>query len=183
MEATFLQLHGGKRSASMPSQKLTEKIFFIRGHRIMLDSDLAVLYRVETKALNRAVRRNIVRFPEDFMFQPTEKEDEILRCQIGTSSLDSEKGSWGGRRYQPMLFTEQGVAMLSSVLRSESAALVNIEIMRAFVRLRQMLLSSHDLSRKLNDLEKKYDSQFKDVFEAIRQLMQPHNPPKRRIGI
>ncbi len=163
--------------------QISQKIFFIREHRVILDSDIAMLYEVETKTLNRAVRRNIIRFPEDFMFQPTEKEEEILRCQIGTSSLDKQKGSWGGRRYQPMLFTEQGVAMLSSVLKSERAALVNIEVMRAFVKLRQILLSDQNLARRLDDLEKKYDSEFKKIFETIRQLMQLPEKPNRRIGI
>ena len=142
----------------------------------MLDADLADLYGVETKALNRAVRRNVGRFPDDFMFQLTFDEAENLKCQFGTSR-------WGGRRYQPYAFTEQGVAMLSSVLRSERAVRVNIEIMRAFVQLRQMLASHADLARKLVALEKKYDAQFKIVFDAIRELMTPPEPPrKRRIG-
>jgi len=149
----------------------------------MLDSDLALLYEVQTKNLNKAVRRNIARFPEDFMFQVTEKEEEFLRFQFGTSRFKNKSEEWGGRRYLPLVFTEQGVAMLSSVLKSEKAALVNVEIMRAFVRLRQLLLSNKDLSRRLDELEKKYDSQFKVVFDAIRQLMQPPEPPKRRIGI
>ena len=148
----------------------------IRGQKVMLDADLADLYGVETKALNRAVRRNIGRFPDDFMFQLTFDEAEHLRCQFGTSR-------WGGRRYQPYAFTEQGVAMLSSVLRSERAVRVNIEIMRAFVQLRQMLASHADLARKLAALEKNYDAQFKIVFDAIRELMSPPEPPKkRRIG-
>ena len=141
----------------------------------MLDTDLAVLYGVETSALNRAVKRNLVRFPGDFMFQLTRDEAERLRCQIGTSR-------WGGRRYQPYAFTEQGVAMFSSVLHSERAVRVNIEIMRAFVQLRQMLSSHADLARKLEALEKKYDAQFKVVFDAIRELMTPPETPKRRIG-
>lgn len=134
----------------------------------MLDSDLAKMYDVETKTLNRAVKRNIERFPSDFMFQLNPSEVVNLRCQIGTSS-----SSYGGRRYLPHVFTEQGVAMLSSVLRSRRAAQVNIEIMRAFVRLRQMLVSNVELAGKLNELESKYDRQFKIVFEAIRQLMTP----------
>jgi hypothetical protein len=133
----------------------------------MLDADLADLYGVETGALTRAVRRNANRFPVDFMFQLTSREFEDLRCQTGISS------KWGGRRYAPYAFTEQGVAMLSSVLRSKRAVLANIEIMRAFVHLRQMLASHADLARKLADLEKKYDAQFKIVFDAIRKLMEP----------
>ena len=127
--------------------------------------------------LIRAVKRNIDRFPLDFAFQLSAEEFENLRCQIGTSS------SWGGRRHAPYVFTEQGVAMLSSVLRSPRAVAVNIEIMRAFVRLRQMLFSHADLARKVEALEKKYDSQFKVVFDALRQLMQPPDEkPKRAIG-
>jgi len=142
----------------------------------MLDSDLAALYGVETKALVQAVKRNLERFPEDFMFQLSRDEFSILRSQSVTSS------NWGGRRYPPYAFTEQGVAMLSSVLRSQRAIQVNIEIMRAFIRLRQMLASNAELARKLDELEKKYDAQFKEVFEAIRQLMTPPEPKRRPIG-
>ncbi len=163
--------------------QINQKIFFIRKHRVMLDVDLAALYEVRTKDLNRAVRRNKVRFPEDFMFQLTEKEEEILRCQIGTSRFDLKNDSWGGRRHPPSVFTEQGVAMLSSVLRGESAALVNIEIMRAFIKLREFLLTNQELARRLLELESKYDHQFKTVFDAIRELMTPPEPSKRKIGI
>lgn len=142
----------------------------------MLDADLAVLYGVETKALVQAVKRNAARFPADFMFQLDAEELEILRSQTVTSS------SWGGRRYPPYAFTEQGVAMLSSVLKSPRAIAVNIEIMRTFVRLREMLATHADLARKLAALEKKYDSQFRMVFDAIRELMTPPEKPKRRIG-
>jgi len=142
----------------------------------MLDADLAVLYGVETRVLVQAVKRNIERFPEDFMFQLNREEFAILRSQSVTSS------DWGGRRYPPYAFTEQGVAMLSSVLRSQRAIHVNIEIMRAFIRLRQMLASHAELARKLDALEKKYDAQFKEVFEAIRQLMTPPEPKRRAIG-
>lgn len=145
----------------------------------MLDVDLAKLYGVETGALNRAVRRNKLRFPDDFMFQLVEKEADFLRCQIGISN---EKQQHGGRRYLPLVFTEQGVAMLSSVLRSERAVLVNIEIMRAFVRLREILSSHRDLSRQLFELEKKYDAQFREVFDAIRALMTPPEPKRRKMG-
>ena len=145
-------------------ERIEQAILLIRNQKVMLDADLAVLYEVQTKQLVRAVRRNLSRFPLDFMFQVTEDEFETLRCQFGTSS------QWGGRRYPPYAFTEQGVAMLSSVLRSERAVQVNIEIMRAFVRLRRILASHADLARKLDTLEKKYDAQFKVVFDAIRQL-------------
>jgi hypothetical protein len=141
----------------------------------MLDADLAELYGVETKALNRAFMRNRERFPEDFVFQLTENEFEDLRCQFGTSR-------WGGRRYLPYAFTEQGVAMLSGVLHSKRAIQVNVEIMRTFVRLRQLLASNAQLARKLEALEKKYDAQFRVVFDAIRQLMSPPEPGKRKIG-
>ena len=141
----------------------------------MLDADLADLYGVQTKALNRALMRNRERFPEDFVFQLTEHEFEHLRRQTGTSR-------WGGRRYLPYVFTEQGVAMLSGVLRSKRAIQVNVEIMRTFVRLRQLLASNAQLARKLDALEKKYDAQFKMVFDAIRQLMTPPEPDRRKIG-
>ena len=143
----------------------------------MIDSDLAELYEVKTGALNRAVQRNIIRFPSDFIFQLNEAEVENLRCQIGISS------SYGGRRFLPYVFTEQGVAMLSSVLKSERAALVNVEIMRTFVRLREILLSNQDLAQKLKYLEKKYDVQFKVVFDALRELMSPVKNSQRRIVI
>jgi hypothetical protein len=142
----------------------------------MLDSDLAELYGVETGALNRAVKRNFARFPGDFMFQLTKDEAERLRCQIGTLKV----GRGRHRKYRPYAFTEQGVAMLSSVLHSERAVRVNIEIMRAFVQLRQMLSSHADLARKLAALEGKYDAQFKIVFDAIRELMAPPEPPRKR---
>ena len=141
----------------------------------MLDKDLAVLYGVNTKYLNRAVSRNKDRFPDDFMFRLTREELENLRFRIGTSS-------WGGTRYAPRAFTEQGVAMLSSVLRSKRAVQVNIEIMRTFVKLRQLLQSHVELARKLNALEKKYDKQFKVVFDAIRLLMAPPSAKEKRIG-
>ena len=160
---------------AIPVDRITRAILLIRAQKVILDVDLAELYGVETKALNRAVRRNVARFPGDFTFQLTAKEAARLRCQTGTSKR-------GGRRYRPYAFTEQGVAMLSSVLHSERAVHVNIEIMRAFVQLRQMLSSHAELARKLEALEKKYDAQFKVVFDAIRELMAPTVPPKRRIG-
>jgi len=143
----------------------------------MLDADLAGLYGVTTFNLNKAVKRNMGRFPKDFMFQLTEEEAASLRFQIGMSK---PKGR-GGRRYLPYVFTEQGVAMLSSVLRSGRAVRVNITIMRAFVRLREMIASHKDLAKQLNDLERKYDAKFKIVFDAIRELMAP-DKPKQRIG-
>lgn len=142
----------------------------------MLDVDLAELYGVETKVLNQAVKRNIDRFPEDFMFKLTDEEFALLKSHSVTSS------QWGGRRYPPYTFTEQGVAMLSSVLRSPRAVQVNIEIMRSFVRLRQILASHTELKRKLDALEKKYDAQFKAVFDAIRQLMATPEPKHLQIG-
>ena len=151
----------------------------------MLDADLAVLYGVSTKALVQAVKRNLERFPGDFMFHLTEQEVRALRSQIVT--LDDASGRSRGRgrhaKYLPHAFTEQGVAMLSSVLKSKRAARVNVEIMRAFVRLRGMIAHSQDLARKLDALESKYDRQFKVVFDAIRELMAPPpSAPKRRIG-
>jgi ORF6N domain-containing protein len=161
----------------IPIERIEKAIYLIRGEKVMLDRDLALLYDVETKVLNRAVKRNLQRFPSDFMFQRTADETEILRCQIGTSSLRH-----GGRRYLPYVFTEQGVAMLSTVLNSECAVLVNIEIMRTFVKLRQMLASNAELSRRLDELESKYDKQFKVVFEAIRHLMSTPVKGREEIG-
>jgi hypothetical protein len=157
----------------VPAEQVENCIYLLRGQRVMLDDDLAMLYGVETKTLNRAVKRNLPRFPEDFMFKLSVKEFESLRYQFGTSKR-------GGRRYPPYAFTEQGVAMLSSVLHSKRAIQVNIEIMRAFVRLRQMLASNVELARKLAALEKKYDAQFRVVFDAIRELMTPPVPKKKR---
>jgi len=154
---------------------IVSQIHFIRGEKVILDVDLAILYGVETKQLTRAVRRNIERFPLDFMFQLSVDEMNILRSQFGTSS-------WGGRRYRPYAFTEQGVAMLSGVLKSKRAIEVNVEIMRTFVKLRQWLSSYKELERKLDSMEKKYDGQFKLVFEAIRLLMKEESKPKHKIG-
>lgn len=162
------------------AHNINERIFLIRGYRVMLDADLANLYGVQTGALNRAVQRNRSRFPEDFMFQLTEIEEESLRCQIGISNATSGRG---GRRYHSLAFTEQGVAMLSSVLRSEKATQVNIEIMRAFVNLRKFLLTNQDLARKLHELEKRYDASFREVFLAIRSLMNPPEIKRKKIGI
>ena len=166
------------RSEKVSLSTIAQCIHYVRGQKIMFDTDLARLYCVETKALNRAVQRNLDRFPADFMFQLTSEEQEILRCQIGT--LRSSHGKH--RKYLPYAFTEQGVAMLSSVLRSKRAVLVNVEIVRAFVRLREMLSSNGDLARKLAALEGKYDRQFRVVFDAIRQLMSPTTTAARPIG-
>lgn len=161
---------------SLAAETIADCIVMLRGERVLLDADLARLYGVETGALNRAVTRHSGRFPADFSFQLTREEIDNLRCQFGISS-------WGGRRYSPRAFTEQGVAMLSSVLHSKRAIMVNVEIMRAFVRLRRILSTHADLARKLAALEKRYDAQFKAVFDAIRELMAPTEPPKkRRIG-
>jgi len=153
-------------------ERIEKSIFLIRGQKVMLDSDLAELYEVPTKVFNQAVKRNRDRFPSDFMFQLTNGEFDALRSQIVT--LESGRGRH--RKYLPFAFTEQGVAMLSSVLRSKRAVHVNIEIMRAFVRLREILASHKDLAKKLEVLEKKYNAQFKVVFDAIRQLMTPPEP-------
>ena len=166
--------------SDLTSTEIHYQIYFIRGHRIMLDSNLAHLYGVETGALIRAVRRNLERFPSDFMFQLNVDELESLRCQIGISKPEGR----GGRRYLPLVFTEQGVAMLSSVLRSKQAVSVNIEIMRSFVRVRQLMEGNRDLAKRLSELETKYDEQFRAVFEAIRDLIKPSLPENRRkIGI
>ena len=158
-----------KQTALISVERIERVILRIRGHNVMLDQGLALLYEVETRTLVQAVKRNRERFPEDFMFQLTLEEFDILRSQSVTSS------QWGGRRYPPYAFTEQGVAMLSSVLRSKRAVQVNVEIMRAFVRLRRLIASHADLRRKL-------DEKFRIVFEAIRQLMAPPERSRRQIG-
>lgn len=160
----------------VPLVRIEQSILMIRGHKVILDFVLANLYGVETKNLNKAVKRNLDRFPEDFMFQLTPKEFTVLRFQFGTSKKR------GGTRYLPLAFTEQGVAMLSSVLNSPRAVRVNVQIMRTFVRLRQMLISHEDLAKKLQAIEKKYDGQFKVIFDAIRQLMLPQRSSPRKIG-
>jgi hypothetical protein len=160
----------------LPVLKVSVSIVVVRGQKVMLDAELAMLYRVPTKALNQAVQRNLTRFPSDFMFKLTKDESVSLRSQTVTSK------SRGGRRHLPLAFTEQGVAMLSSVLRRQRAARVNIEIMRAFVQLRRGVASTELLARKLDALERKYDGQLSTVFEAIRQLMAPTSLPRKRIG-
>jgi flagellar capping protein FliD len=150
----------------IPSEMIEKKIFIIRGKKVMLDKDLADLYGVETKQLKRAVNRNIERFPEDFMFELTKEEDDSLRCQIGTLKRGEHS------KYLPFVFTEYGILMLSSVLNSKRAVQVNIQIMRVFTKLREMLMNYKDLQEKIDAMEKKYDNQFKNVFEAIKLLIQ-----------
>ena len=162
----------------IPLENITSKIYLIRDQRVMLDRDLAVLYGVETKRLKEQVRRNISRFPEDFMFVLTNQEVRNLRSQIATSS-------WGGTRYIPMAFTEQGVAMLSSVLHSKRAIEVNIAIMRAFVKMREIMATNKEFAEKLKSIEEQlseHDEQFHMVFEVIKQLLQKDEKPKKRIG-
>ena len=163
--------------ALLPQETIESKIFFLRGKRVMLDRDLAILYGVETRALNQAVRRNMRRFPEDFMFQLTKEEMESWKSQIVISNREKM-----GLRRRPYAFTEQGVAMLSSVLNSDRAIQVNIQIMRTFTKLREMLMAHKDLKKKIEDMEKKYDYQFKIVFDAIKQLLEPPTEPKGKMG-
>ena len=155
---------------------IESKIFLIHGQKVMLDSDLAELYGVEVKQLKRQVRRNIDRFPADFMFQLSQEDHDSLRRHFGTLKRGEHS------KYLPYVFTEQGVAMLSSVLNSKKAVQVNIQIMRAFVKLREMITTNKDLAKKLEELEMKYDSQFRVVFDAIRKLMVPPDEDKRKIG-
>src|ERR1700682_151125 len=177
----------------VPAARIAQSIFVIRGQKVMLDFDLALLYGVTTGALNQAVQRNHARFPADFMFRFTAAEAERLISQFGISNksprLKSQfvisKPGRGGRRHRPYAFTEQGVAMLSSVLKSERAVKVNIAIMRAFVKLREMLETSRELARKFSELEKrvgKHDAKIDAILEAIRQLMAPATKPRREIG-
>jgi hypothetical protein len=160
------------------ARQVRHRILTIRGCRVMLDTDLAALYDVDVKVLNQAVKRNVVRFPADFMFQLSADEAAVLRSQIVT--LKDRRGAH--RKYRPFAFTEQGIAMLSGVLRSPRAVLVNIEIMRVFVHLRELLQSNADLARRVNELERTSDRRFRVVFEAIRGLMAPSKQPRRRIG-
>jgi len=162
----------------VPIERIQQCIYLIRKHKVMFDADLAKLYGVQTKVLVRAVNRNIERFPSDFMFQLTKAEREnFLRCQFGTS-----KRGRGGRRYLPYVFTEQGVAMLSSVLRSRRAIEVNIAIMRTFVKLREILASNEILRRKIESMERKYDEQFKAVFEVLQKMLAEPKKPKEPFG-
>jgi len=161
----------------IPIERIEQKIYVIRGEKIMLDSDLAEIYGVTTKRFNEQVKRNLNRFPEDFMFQLTAEEDEHLRSQIATSNKKR-----GGRRYLPYVFTEHGALMAANILNSERAVEASVAVVRAFVKLRQILLSNADLSRKVEELEKKYDANFKIVFDAIRKLMMPPDKSRTAIG-
>ncbi|MCJ7790625.1 MAG: ORF6N domain-containing protein [Candidatus Atribacteria bacterium] len=154
---------------------IERRILLIRGHKVILDKDLAVLYGVTTGNLNKALSRNLNRFPDDFMFQLTKEEFKNLIFHFGTSS-------WGGTRKMPRAFTEQGVAMLSSILHSKRAIQVNIQIMRTFVKLRKMIITNEELAIKLEVLERKYDEQFKVVFDILRELMELPEKPRRKIG-
>ena len=182
-------------STLLPLESITHRILLLREQKVLLDADLATLYGVETKVLLQAVKRNLERFPEDFMFKLTNQEFNVLRSQSVTSSSEAlETLRWGGRRTAPYAFTEQGVAMLSSILSSPQAVQVNIAIMRAFVKLRELAMTHHDLAKQLNALEEKtslmamqHDSfarntrvQLKQVFDAIRELMTPPEPTKKR---
>jgi len=160
----------------VPSERVDQAIRVIRGHRVMLDIDLAELYGVDVKQLKRQVRRNRERFPDDFGFELSMQEQQALRSQFGTLKRGEHS------KYRSYAFTEQGVAMLSGVLRSRRAAQVNIAIMRAFVRLREIIGSNKVLARRLEELEKKYDAQFRVVFDAIRELMEEPKSKSRRIG-
>ncbi len=161
----------------VPEERIEQIIFIIRNQKVILDSDLAALYGVETKDLNRAIKRNIRRFPLDLMFQLTKNEEERLRCQFGT--LDVGRGRY--RKYLPYAFTEHGALMAANVLNSEKAAAMSVAIVRTFVKLRQMLSVNKDLSRRLDELEKKYDKNFKEVFDTIRELMEKPEETERAI--
>ncbi|HKI90061.1 MAG TPA: ORF6N domain-containing protein [Draconibacterium sp.] len=159
----------------LDNQVIQSRIFEIRGSRVMLDVHLAELYQVETKVLKQAVRRNLERFPEDFMFEITKTEFESLRSQFVTSY-------WKSVNYMPFAFTEQGVAMLSSVLKSKKAIQINVEIIRAFVQLRRLALQNSEFIQRINEMEKKYDEKFKEVFTALRYLINPPEKERRKIG-
>ena len=174
-----------KHVISLPDEKIINNIRHLRGKKVMLDFDLAVLYGVEVKQLKRQVRRNMERFPEDFMFALTRKDLQILRRQFGTSS-------WGGSRYAPMAFTEQGVAMLSSVLFSKRAVSVNVQIMRIFTRMRELLITHKDILLKLEQLEKKvldqdtyykkHEEEIQLIFNALKELLDPPRSARKRVG-
>jgi hypothetical protein len=161
-------------SNAISVEVVAAKILLISGKRVILDRDLAKLYEVDTRQLTRQVRRNIDRFPEDFMFQLTKEETKNLMCQFGTSS-------WGGTRKLPYVFTEQGVAMLSGVLHTKRAIRVNIQIMRAFIQFKRILLTNSDLRRKIEAMERKYDVQFKVVFDALKKLLEPPLVKEKKI--
>ena len=169
------------RRTPVAVEVIQRRIYLVRGQKVMIDADLAKLYQVETKDLNRAVLRNLLRFPDDFMFRLTPEETESLRCQIGTSKMGR-----GGRRYAPFVFTEHGVVMLSSVLKSERSVQMNILVVRAFVNLREMLASHKDLAHKMIELKRQQRSQgqqLSQVYTVVRRLMEPERKRKRRIGL
>jgi hypothetical protein len=167
-----------KSTSIIPASLISQNIYFLRGTRVMLDVDLARLYGVSTSSLNQAVERNRDRFPDDFMFQLKKTELVDLRFQLGISNPAGR----GGRRYLPYAFTEEGVAMLSSVLRSERAVKVNIAIMRTFVQLREMLTTNQELRKKIEEMEKRYDTKFQIVFSAIKRMLEAPKPTKYAIG-
>ncbi|RPI14938.1 MAG: ORF6N domain-containing protein [Ignavibacteriae bacterium] len=160
----------------MPDEVIEKNIFLFRGYKVMLDYHLASLYNIDTKVLKRSVRRNIERFPDDFMFELNHEEYQSLRCHFGTLKRGEHT------KYLPMAFTEQGVSMLSSVLKSKNAVKVNIEIMRTFVKMRNMMLSHKDLIRKVNEMEFRYDAKFKIVFDALDELMKPVELENKELG-
>jgi hypothetical protein len=166
-----------KALVQVPTEFVENAILLVRGERVILDADLAKLYGVTTARLNQQVKRNLERFPSDFMFELTKKEYESLMLQIATSSV-----THGGRRKLPFVFTEHGAIMAANVPNSKTAVQASVQVVRAFIRLRQMLTSNAELARKLSDLERKYDSQFRVVFDAIRQLMTPSEPQRKQIG-
>ncbi|MCX6735661.1 MAG: ORF6N domain-containing protein [Candidatus Parcubacteria bacterium] len=166
-----------KEAQLIPNERIIQSIFVIRGQKVMFDKDLAILYGVKTKVLNQAVKRNLSRFSKDFMFQLTIKESENLKSQFMTSSFGH-----GGKRKASSVFTEQGILMLSSILKSERAIQVNIQIVRTFIKLREMLSSHKDVREKIEAMEKKYDQHFKVVFDTLKQLLTEEEKPKRKIG-
>jgi len=168
------------RTSIAPIERIGQRILLIRGHRVILDADLASLYGVATKRLNEQVRRNAERFPEDFMFQLTEEDAEALRSQIATSNT-----GWGGRRYRPYVFTEHGAIMAANVLNSSRAVLASVLVVRAFVQLRQVLATHRELAQKLAKLERRvgaHDEAIQELMTAIRQLMEPPQPKRSQIG-
>ncbi len=166
-----------KQLVTIPTERIISRILLIRGKKVMIDRDLAELYEVETRVLNQAVRRNIDRFPTDFMFQLNKQETSLWKSQIVITKADKK-----GLRRSPLVFTEQGVAMLSSVLNSKRAVQVNIQIIRTFTKLRELLTTNKDLKQKIEAMEKKYDKQLRGIFEAIKHLLIDEEKPKRRIG-
>lgn len=172
-----------ERIEMIPKERIINKIYWLRGQRVMFDFDLALLYGVETKVLNQTVKRNSERFPKDFMFQLADREADVLRSQIVTSRENKAQNSHGGKRYAPYAFTEQGVAMLSSVLKSKRAVAMNIHIIRVFTKMREMLLTHAELRGKIEQMERKHDKQFRIVFDALKEmLVMKEASSKREIG-